>query len=455
MRAENKKTKKYNLNHLIRYISPKHFSPNFKLKFKNPIDKENFNILIDFLFQFCDTQRNPYLKKLVLKRLISNLIVHGEIAYFRSHSKIYKIYDFKTKALYSISAKSLINSIIDPLIQQNIFETVKGFHNRTNDPRKKSFCSSLLLSQRFRKKIFKTVIDEQIEIAGIDTLDTESFIRIKNKDKTEIILPVKKSIQKQVDRINALYKKHKITVDTQYKISGITNFSISFAPVLYTRSNIALFTQEFEIPVSLHRVFNDENYETGGRFYGFHQNIKREYRTSLKINDNETVEIDYSGLHINMLYHMENIDYQDDPYYAIIPLPEYRPFLKKLLLVMINAKSFESARRAIQKYVNENSDVIYPETILIKDLIQYVAEVHNPISKYFCSSIGIKLQNIDSDITLQILNYFTENNIVCLPVHDSFIVEKKHELLLKSQMQNAYQSKLGFTINLTQKGEKQ
>jgi hypothetical protein len=175
----------------------------------------------------------------------------------------------------------------------------------------------------------------------------------------------------------------------------------------------------------------------------------------LKINDNETVEIDYSGLHINMLYHMENIDYQDDPYYAIIPLPEYRPFLKKLLLVMINAKSFESARRAIQKYVNENSDVIYPETILIKDLIQYVAEVHNPISKYFCSSIGIKLQNIDSDITLQILNYFTENNIVCLPVHDSFIVEKKHELLLKSQMQNAYQSKLGFTINLTQKGEKQ
>ena len=54
------------------------------------------------------------------------------------------------------------------------------------------------------------------------------------------------------------------------------------------------------------RIFNQGSFKKGGRFYGgFWQKIPREYRKFIRINYKEVVELDYSGLHINMLYAMK------------------------------------------------------------------------------------------------------------------------------------------------------
>ena len=50
---------------------------------------------------------------------------------------------------------------------------------------------------------------------------------------------------------------------------------------------------------SLHRVFNNPELQTGGRFYGgWWQNIPREHRQHLAVNGRSMVELDYSLISI-------------------------------------------------------------------------------------------------------------------------------------------------------------
>ena len=74
------------------------------------------------------------------------------------------------------------------------------------------------------------------------------------------------------------------------------------------------------------RIFNNGNWEDGGRFYGpWWQNVPKEWRKRIRINDEQTIEWDYSGLHIILLYALEGLDYwkvgEGDPYH----LPDREP----------------------------------------------------------------------------------------------------------------------------------
>lgn len=58
----------------------------------------------------------------------------------------------------------------------------------------------------------------------------------------------------------------------------------------------------------LHRVFNDGSFRCGGRFYGaLHQGISSELRQCIRINGSPVTELDYSGFHLTMLYHMKGL----------------------------------------------------------------------------------------------------------------------------------------------------
>ena len=74
----------------------------------------------------------------------------------------------------------------------------------------------------------------------------------------------------------------------------------------------------------------------------------------------------------------------------------------------------------------------------MKELIEKIKQFHAPISKYFASGIGIKLQNMDAKIAMNIVDYFARKNIPCLPVHDSFIIEKYHQDELRCIMQKSF-----------------
>src|SRR5690606_27759980 len=113
------------------------------------------------------------------------------------------------------------------------------------------------------------------------------------------------------------------------------------------------------------RIFSNGTWDSGGRFYGgWWQQIPNSkaggaWRRKIYINGNPTVEVDYSGLHIVLLYALKRIDYwkEDgkDPY----SLPDYedsadfRQLLKLLLLIAVNAKgkSEKEQRRKAQQAI--------------------------------------------------------------------------------------------------------
>ena len=73
------------------------------------------------------------------------------------------------------------------------------------------------------------------------------------------------------------------------------------------------------INARLHRVFNDPELQTGGRFYGgWWQNIPREHRQHLAVNGKAMVELDYSNQHPSILYAQEGATRPADCYSGVI-----------------------------------------------------------------------------------------------------------------------------------------
>jgi hypothetical protein len=161
----------------------------------------------------------------------------------------------------------------------------------------------------------------------------------------------------------------------------------------------------------LYRVFNNRSWEQGGRFYGgWWENCPSELRQRIVISDKSTIEIDYSGLHVVLLYSMQGRDYwtaeNEDPYLndrifrrALLPTQykRLRATTKMLLNAAINASS---RTKAIQGVQQEIDPLILGEAgIGLGELLDRLADFHAPIRERLYSGIGLHRQYVDSQIT--------------------------------------------------------
>ena len=103
--------------------------------------------------------------------------------------------------------------------------------------------------------------------------------------------------------------------------------------------------------------------EAGGK------NIKEDYRKQIYINDNSTIEQDYSGLHINLLYGLQGVQPQKDPYTLDKLLgfsaDAQRKIVKGLALMGINARS---PQKAFSAFRNEQPTGSLEKTLKDKQL---------------------------------------------------------------------------------------
>lgn len=191
----------------------------------------------------------------------------------------------------------------------------------------------------------------------------------------------------------------------------------------------------------LRRVFK-ESYVRGGRFYGaVYQHFNKRLRKFIRIDGEETVELDYSAMHLRMLYHSLKIDYKEDPYAT--PSGKGREYFKKIALITINSSNRTECIHAIKKELigmGRNIDLKGAEKLL-----DVFMSMHPKISKYFYSGKWAQLQFADSTIMHNILKSLTELNIVGLPIHDSIIVQKRHRYIVKQLMIEKYKKQFhGF-----------
>lgn len=184
--------------------------------------------------------------------------------------------------------------------------------------------------------------------------------------------------------------------------------------------------------VIVKRIFNGES--GGGRFYnGFWMNMPKEDRLKLRINGEEVCELDYAAFHPTICYAMQGMQISEDPY--TIEQCD-RNEVKKAFLVLFNCKSRQHAINTIRSEFHIKN---------AESLLQKIEQKHEAISKsFFNPGFGLHLQNMDSWIAEDIINRLTKKGIVCLSVHDSFIVAEKYKLELRNTMESAFQEKLHF-----------
>ena len=186
------------------------------------------------------------------------------------------------------------------------------------------------------------------------------------------------------------------------------------------------------IVFSLTRIFNDGVFTRGGRYYSTFQGFKSQLRLLLTIDCEPVVEVDYKGLHPSLLYQRAGLREPTVDAYTIEGYP--RKLVKKAFNILINRKKPAPATGSLIFYLNKNKKEYVddqhplPPTIdkpYCEALEKAIGDHHKPIEQFFCTGIGLELQNHDSLLCSSVFDYFLiKTDSIVLAVHDSFIVKQ-------------------------------
>lgn len=199
------------------------------------------------------------------------------------------------------------------------------------------------------------------------------------------------------------------------------------------------------------RIFN-EDFKHGGRYYRADilamKHNKSEPRHGITMDGETVVEVDYRNLHFRIAAHLdgnENINLPHDVYSSLLEDSENRverKIVKLAINAMFNARSDESARAAIQRAINRIPSKQRAQYTLgaAPAVMRLIKEVYYEFRHLFCQpdSFGLRLQNHDSELATDVITELLDNGVVCLPVHDSFVVKLGHRKLLEDTMASCF-----------------
>lgn len=225
------------------------------------------------------------------------------------------------------------------------------------------------------------------------------------------------------------------------------------------------------------RVFN-ENFTLGGRWFddGSVQHQPKIIRQEAIIDGEPVVELDFKSLHYAFAGEELGISVLDkDPYNfpfdvqvdqdsikewekrhnTVYQEDPIRNLKKVALLTLFNASSKESAIKGISKAIiddyrkedNLRRRLVGVKKVDAKLLIESVIKHNKVVEKYFNSGVGIRFQNLDSQIMTYCVSKFVEKMQVCIPVHDSLIIKESLKDFAKKTMEDAYLDVMGSNLN--------
>ena len=268
----------------------------------------------------------------------------------------------------------------------------------------------------------------------------QKLIQFKDKDK------------KVIDAIPQKYNKKKISNET--KFTKKYNNHIKKALIIYDGDQPVMpyIFQSFSV--------RDSRCLLGGRYYGSDIiQLSGAERLNITINSNPVVEVDYSNLHINMLYAISGNTPPAGDLYEFGDLP--RKVNKQLLLRFINcdvpsllkitnASKSETAKWCKEQYIKLGR----PTNKFVKGIIDNIPanfslgtwlisllEKHNKIHYLFNKpDLALKLQRLDSYLIKTVMKDCISKKIYVLPVHDSVICEFKNSQIVTDIMKNCYEN---------------
>jgi len=295
-------------------------------------------------------------------------------------------------------------------------------------------------------KLIKKFQDAAFFEFAVGHHEGKETIILRDSDKNEIDTYIDntnvKRMRLQLTKYNKLLEKSFIDIQ-KYDVPRIL-----IKPKRRRRSDEPKYVNISHHDKFVRRVFNNSSFDEGGRFYGgWWQRIDGKIRKDIRINNIATVEIDYSAIHVIMLYALMGIDYWSnftkDPYDINIQFvndPEHsRTIIKSFLLLAINANNETSLFKAFRNEHDYESMPYEFTNERLSKILDDIKEEHHPIAHKICSGEGIKLMNYDSMIVEHILDNFIKRDTPILTVHDSFVVQLGEENRLHELMQEAFE----------------
>ena len=199
--------------------------------------------------------------------------------------------------------------------------------------------------------------------------------------------------------------------------------------------------------VQLVRIFSRGSLELGGRFYrGWWQSLPSIHRPHIRINGFKTVEIDYSGMSLAIIYALEKqpLDSSMDPYDLGLSnwlgkADPRRKTIKKIVNALINDE--DGVYRISPEF---QSHLSMSQELFIEQLTRR----HPVLKEKLGTNIGLKTQFIDSQIAEAVMTDLLKEGITVLPIHDSFIVRAGYQRLLADSMKRSFRNLLGTDISI-------
>ena len=250
----------------------------------------------------------------------------------------------------------------------------------------------------------------------------------QNKD-SQYILNLDRSLQENEKIIPILNKRYK-TIKMDFKIP---NYQVYLDTWNYYENKSKLTNINGK---KLFRRFTDNDCD-GGRLYGhWVQNCPNLLRKYLTMNNLPVIEKDFSSMNLLMLYGLAKKTPPNGDLYMITAFPEDREWMKTVLTKSIGAKNKVEVIGSLRKEMFKIRRILLMEA---EKMFEKFWEKHHQVYHLlFKDKIWKKLQYIESNIALKILSTLYEKNIIAIPIHDSFIVQKRYEKELFNAMYNSF-----------------
>jgi hypothetical protein len=198
---------------------------------------------------------------------------------------------------------------------------------------------------------------------------------------------------------------------------------------------------------SLYRVFNG-SWERNGRWYGgWWQRLPSRLRSAIRLDGEETVELDYQGCLVRLAYHSLGQEFGGDPYE--IPAIRERAEAEGPEWPKVRNGGTKVILQALMNTANPGQHLptkkpVLPASMTADDGYDEVRRFHAPLNGLFQNDRGLELVNQEASICTNILHVARVWDMPILPIHDSFIVKAKDEERARDLMIMAYEQALGF-----------
>ncbi|WP_354095499.1 hypothetical protein [Bradyrhizobium sp. RT10b] len=184
---------------------------------------------------------------------------------------------------------------------------------------------------------------------------------------------------------------------------------------------------------SLRRIFNNANWQHGGRLAGgFWMGMERAERFErIRISGERIADVDYRQLFPRLAYVRAGQPQREDDIYDVAGDGSGRDGWKKLMNAMLF--SDESLRNWPEGTLQH-----FPSGTKLRDAIEMLAAHHAPIAHLFGTGLGFQLMRVESDMLIGIITHLASLGVTALPLHDAVLVAESKAYVAADAMQAAF-----------------